>query len=139
MSSYPDTTELHIMRVSRLALLAALLATPAWADAPMVVTWSTWLQSAPDKDSDVISELQAGQPVVSLGCANGWCQVVAVYAVGYVPERLLASHAPPPPTPVAGAACIPAEQFTHEGPLKLRVCPATAPNTPDVPEPRPVP
>ena len=127
------------MRVLPLALLAASLSAPAWASTPMVVTWSTWMHAGPDKEAKVINELQAGQPVTSLGCTNGWCQIVAVYAVGYVPERLLAANAPPPPVPVPGAPCFPAERFTHEGPLKLRICPAKAPNTPDYKGPIPTP
>ena len=137
---------MRVPRLSSLALLASVsvLAAPAWvgqawADTPMVVTWSTWLRAGPDKEAKVLNELQAGQTVMSLGCAGGWCQIVEVYAVGYVPERLLAANAPPPPVPVPGAPCFAGERFTHEGPLKLRICPAKAPNTPDYKGPIPTP
>ncbi len=111
-------------RAGLLAGVLALAAVPAVAATPMVVTYATWLRSAPSEASQVIDELPGGWRVDVLGCDGGWCRVLSDQAPGYVQQALLAAGSDKPLAPKPGAACISGTHQTPERAIPLKICPA---------------
>lgn len=103
--------------VGGLAMAGPARAEPAW------VTFSTWLRVAPGAGAKILSELDSGVRVEREACEGGWCRVVSDRAVGYLPATLLADAPRGQKVPEA-AGCFPAQHFTMEGPIPLKVCPA---------------
>ena len=111
-------------RAVALVGFAVAAVSPAAASTPMVVTFATWLRSAPSEASQVIDELPGGWRVNVLGCEAGWCRVLSDEAPGYVQQALLAAGPDKPLQPKPGAACITGTHQTFERAIPLKICPA---------------
>ena len=86
--------------------------------------FATWLRAGPTEWSKELDELNGGQPVTVLSCANSWCKVMSDGEPGYLPQQLISKSRAPDKTPQPGAACLAATEQKPEGAVPIRVCPA---------------